>query len=161
MTTFRCTAELGVWTHAIDAAGARLTDTAALSRLAAADRELLRDIYVELRAGIERSTIRPRPIHGDARAGNLLRSPTGYLWMDFEAVCLGPAEWDLASLPAGTEARLPDVDAALLVLLRGMRQLCLVVWCWNQYERTAEIASAAELHFHLLKKSLRMPRAMH
>ncbi|GKU76470.1 phosphotransferase family protein [Paenibacillus sp. L3-i20] len=37
------------------------------------------------------------PCHGDAHARNLLASPRGPLWMDFEDVSLMPAYWDKAS----------------------------------------------------------------
>jgi Ser/Thr protein kinase RdoA (MazF antagonist) len=154
MAEYHGPTELDLWTRALDAAGAMLADPAALGRLDASDRALLHRLYVELRGEIERSTVRLCPIHGDARAGNLLQSPAGPLWMDFEAVCLGPAEWDLASMPEGTEAWLPDVNAALLASLRRLRQVCLVISCWNQYERTREIACAAELHLGLLKDSV-------
>lgn len=37
------------------------------------------------------------PSHGDAHAGNLIPSPEGWLWMDFEDISLMPYYWDLAS----------------------------------------------------------------
>lgn len=37
------------------------------------------------------------PSHGDAHVRNLLPSPQGRLWMDFEDVSLMPPYWDLAS----------------------------------------------------------------
>lgn len=37
------------------------------------------------------------PCHGDAHARNLLPSPKGWVWTDFEDVSLMPAYWDLAS----------------------------------------------------------------
>ena len=37
------------------------------------------------------------PCHGDAHARNLLQSPEGWIWTDFEDVSLMPAYWDLAS----------------------------------------------------------------
>jgi hypothetical protein len=37
------------------------------------------------------------PCHGDAHMRNLLPSPNGWLWMDFEDVSLMPTHWDLAS----------------------------------------------------------------
>lgn len=40
------------------------------------------------------------PAHGDAHAGNLLPSPEGWLWMDFEDVSLMPPYWDLVSFVA-------------------------------------------------------------
>lgn len=38
-----------------------------------------------------------RPIHGDAHTGNVLITSSGPRWLDFEDVCVGPVEWDLAS----------------------------------------------------------------
>ena len=40
------------------------------------------------------------PAHGDAHVRNLLPSPEGWLWMDFEDVSLMPAYWDIASFVA-------------------------------------------------------------
>ncbi|SEN97823.1 phosphotransferase family protein [Paenibacillus sp. OV219] len=37
------------------------------------------------------------PCHGDAHKGNLLPSPSGWKWMDFEDVSLMPIHWDMAS----------------------------------------------------------------
>jgi thiamine kinase-like enzyme len=37
-----------------------------------------------------------RPIHGDAHLGNVLWAPQGPLWTDFENLCAGPVEYDLA-----------------------------------------------------------------
>lgn len=40
------------------------------------------------------------PSHGDAHARNLLPSPRGWIWMDFEDVSWMPRYWDLASFVA-------------------------------------------------------------
>ncbi|WP_127591724.1 aminoglycoside phosphotransferase family protein [Paenibacillus lautus] len=40
------------------------------------------------------------PSHGDAHAHNLIPSPRGWLWTDFEDVSLMPRYWDLASFVA-------------------------------------------------------------
>ncbi|WP_193612390.1 phosphotransferase [Nocardioides lijunqiniae] len=45
-----------------------------------------------------------RPLHGDAHTGNVLMTPAGPRWTDFEDVCVGPVEWDLASLTLTDEA---------------------------------------------------------
>jgi thiamine kinase-like enzyme len=42
------------------------------------------------------------PAHGDAHLGNLIASPKGWLWLDFEDVSLMPRFWDLASAVART-----------------------------------------------------------
>lgn len=45
-----------------------------------------------------------RPLHGDAHTGNVLMTPDGPRWTDFEDVCVGPVEWDLASMTITVEA---------------------------------------------------------
>ncbi|MGI8771835.1 MAG: phosphotransferase family protein [Acidobacteriaceae bacterium] len=51
-----------------------------------------------------------QPIHGDAHKRNLLKTPTGLLWTDFEDACIGPAAWDIACMirtaPEGMETAL-------------------------------------------------------
>lgn len=37
-------------------------------------------------------------MHGDAHAGNLLRTTTGWAWIDLEETCRGPCEFDLLVL---------------------------------------------------------------
>jgi len=50
------------------------------------------------------------PCHGDANVGNLLPSPEGWIWTDFEDVSLMPAYWDLASF------------VCILALFRGIQE---------------------------------------
>ena len=46
-----------------------------------------------------------QPIQGDAPSNNVIRSTRGLVFGDFEDVCLGPVEWDLAGLgPQATTA---------------------------------------------------------
>ena len=67
-----------------------------------------------------------RPLHGDAHTGNVLLTRAGPLWTDFEDVCVGPVEWDLAS-PTVTEAALAaypgDIDPTRLEECRDLRRL--------------------------------------
>ena len=67
-----------------------------------------------------------RPLHGDAHTGNVLITADGPRWTDFEDVCAGPAEWDLASLTLTDEAVAAypgPVDAARLDQCRDLRRL--------------------------------------
>jgi thiamine kinase-like enzyme len=39
-----------------------------------------------------------QPLHGDAHLFNVLGTPRGPLWHDFETACHGPRKYDLAAL---------------------------------------------------------------
>jgi hypothetical protein len=72
---------------------------------------------------------RLQPIHGDAHSGNLVATRDGLVWIDFEDVCRGPVEWDLATVmdPAavGTHHRPDPERLARCTELRALQ----VVWC--------------------------------
>jgi len=58
------------------------------------------DIAV-LRRGLDDVLATPlpgQPVHGDAHAGNVLRTAQGVRWTDFEAACIAPREYDLAAV---------------------------------------------------------------
>jgi len=44
-----------------------------------------------------------QPLHGDATVYNLLRTPAGLLWNDFEDVFRGPVHWDLIGFAMSLE----------------------------------------------------------
>lgn len=67
-----------------------------------------------------------RPLHGDAHTGNVLMTRDGPRWSDFEDVCAGPVEWDLASLTLTDEAvdAYPGhIDRTRLEECRDLRRL--------------------------------------
>ena len=67
-----------------------------------------------------------RPLHGDAHTGNVLMTPSGPVWTDFEDVCVGPVEWDLASMTVTDEALSAypgPVDRDRLTDCRDLRRL--------------------------------------
>ncbi len=70
----------------------------------------LREAHWRLEATLKERARHAQPLHGDAHRSNLLRTPQGLLWTDFEDACLGPVAWDLACLlrtAAGGEEALP------------------------------------------------------
>lgn len=67
-----------------------------------------------------------RPLHGDAHTGNVLMTPDGPRWTDFEDVCVGPVEWDLSSMTITDDALAAypgPIDRARLADCRDLRRL--------------------------------------
>jgi aminoglycoside phosphotransferase (APT) family kinase protein len=75
-----------------------LDPTAAGDVLGAADVALLRAAAERLGRFLEAPGGEVQPLHGDAHPGNLLATRGGLVWIDFEEVCRGPVEWDLATM---------------------------------------------------------------
>ncbi|HEX4725779.1 MAG TPA: aminoglycoside phosphotransferase family protein [Pseudonocardiaceae bacterium] len=81
------------------------------------------------------------PLHGDAHPGNLLCTPDGPVWTDFEDAWRGPLGWDLACLALtsrldGRAALVgyPHAHEELAPFLAGRRLQTLVwslVFCWR------------------------------
>jgi Ser/Thr protein kinase RdoA (MazF antagonist) len=64
-----------------------------------AQRRILRDVLAEVQDGWTnaRFVLDAGPIHGDAHLGNLVHDANGNtVLIDFDSVCVGPREWDLA-----------------------------------------------------------------
>jgi Ser/Thr protein kinase RdoA (MazF antagonist) len=75
-------------------------------------------------------------LHGDAGAGNLMRTAGGWIWHDFEDVCHGPVGWDVAAATASPRlsrdsvltAYGDTVDPGVLDVCEQLRRLHLTVW---------------------------------
>ncbi|MFP5501583.1 MAG: phosphotransferase enzyme family protein [Candidatus Sericytochromatia bacterium] len=115
---------------------------AAAETYAPADLAPLRQDAERLTGARERMLAAPaQTLHGDAHRGNLLRTPSGLLWTDFEETMHGPVEWDLACLvgssrtwgPVSPEAEAALAaygphDPALLAALVELRVLLVAAW---------------------------------
>ena len=94
-----------------------------------------------------------QPLHGDAHPGNLLLTPRGPVWNDFEDTWSGPVEWDLACL--ASTSRLDGVAAAReyplvsdLAFWLRLRKLHVAGWLTvleRRFDRYREAADAALL----------------
>ena len=123
--------------------------------LPAEERGLFTEALAASRARIESLDLALQPIHGDAHLGNVLRGPAGPLWSDFENVCLGPRELDLActEIRARSRGREPaddallagygDFDRELVSQLVPVHALFLAAWTFELAERTPEMRSEA------------------
>jgi thiamine kinase-like enzyme len=106
----------------------------------------------DIRSAVDAASLPPIPLHGDATLSNLLRTPAGLLWTDFEDTCAGPVEWDLACLAASAGDDAPEAleaygrpphDEALEPFLE-MRRLQGAIWTALVAERHPELRARAE-----------------
>ena len=139
--------ELPMLWKRLDRTQAVAADATASPALAEDDRAFLAARLHELRAAFEALGLAERPLHGGPHGSNLLHTPTGPRWIDFDTVCRGPLEWDLAHLPDGAAALFPEADRHALALARQLVGAETAVWCWHTYGRAPEVDDAA--HFHL------------
>lgn len=140
---------LPAFTVQIDDA-AHVLETHPLPALASSDRAFLTETHARLSVALAACHLAARPLHGEAHLGNVLATNDGPCWIDFEAACLGPVEWDLAGLGSDAADRYPEVDRDLLGLMSELRSLCVAVWCWMNPDRALELREAAEHHLHRL-----------
>jgi hypothetical protein len=97
-----------------------------------------------------------RPLHGDGHRNNLLRSPDGLLWTDFEDTCSGPLAWDLACVSwrdpeYGAAALAAYGDAPALEPFVRARALQVTVWLLVFARRFPERRERYESRFRRLR----------
>ena len=91
-------------------------------------------------------------LHGDSHPGNLLHSPAGWVWCDYEDTCAGPTAWDLAALvnsgrvdgAAALAAYDLPHDPAQLAANVELRRLHVVVWAMTFAERLPQHRAYAD-----------------
>lgn len=105
-----------------------------------------------LRAALDRFPA--RPLHGDAHPGNLLATPSGLMWNDYEDTWHGPLGWDLACLltsrrvdgAAAVAAYPVPVSADELATCVELRKLSGLMWRFMLADRFPERRPDAEEH---------------
>ena len=101
-------------------------------RLVEADRELLDNTLCGLNRAIERRGHTEQLLHGEPHPGNLLNTAHGPRFIDFETVCRGPIEFDLAHVPETVSDRYPGVDQDLLAECRGLVLAMVAAWRFDR-----------------------------
>jgi aminoglycoside phosphotransferase (APT) family kinase protein len=135
----------------LDLAESFVDNPRALPALPENDRELLARAFVRLRRRVDRTAKTDRVLHGGAHDGNLLRTRERACWIDFDTVCRGPAEWDVAHLPPMAARHFPEIDEELLEHMRGLVSAEVAVWCWHAYGRAREVDEAARFHLERVR----------
>jgi hypothetical protein len=121
--------ELPSFRESLDRARAALVDDRLTEAVAGEDRSLLFDAFDRLGDELEAFSFDDRPLHGEPHEGNLLVTASGLRWIDLEAACRGPLEWDLAFLPEPAAGLFPEIRPELLSLLRTLNSACVATWC--------------------------------
>ena len=144
--------ELPPFTQAMQGALDLLKSNSELGPLADNDRAFLMSEYERLNDIVDQTPSDSIALHGDPHLGNVFVTSSGARWGDWESACRGPLEWDLSCVPrAGHDAWI-DVNVELLQVLDDLRGLCVSVWCWEAFDRSAEKREAAQYHLDRLRR---------
>lgn len=142
------------WDGEIPALHARLGDPAFAPALAAADRDLLRRALDRGRARLRHLGAHDRRLHGAPHGLNVLLRGGAPLFIDFESLCRGPLEWDLAHQGEAVAAAYPGPLRA--EALRACRLLCsarTAAWCWDGLESGPDMPWHAEHHLNQVREA--------
>jgi thiamine kinase-like enzyme len=93
-----------------------------------------------------------RPLHGEAHDRNVLVTPAGLRWIDFEGACTGPLEWDIAFLPERAIEVFPEVDAEVVNLLRTLNSARVATWCFARWQ-FPEMRWHARFHLEQVRRA--------
>lgn len=81
---------------------------------------LLRDLapatVAQIFGEVHRQTLAARRRHVECNPQQTISTPTGLVWLDFEAACLGPKEWDLATMDKETVESFGTIDRSIAVI---------------------------------------------
>jgi hypothetical protein len=150
--------ELPDYIDQLKRAGDVISHESRTSLLKPDDRAFLQGVQQRLLHDVQSLDIESQPLHGDPHLdGNVLRTPSGPVFIDFEAACIGPKEWDLTALPKDVAEHYLLVDFDLLERLRLARSLCVAAWCWMQPGRAPEVDEAAQFHLAHLRSAMSRP----
>ncbi|NRQ34142.1 aminoglycoside phosphotransferase family protein [Nonomuraea sp. NN258] len=120
------------FTDRVERAQRLVADRDRTPELADADRELLGDTLRRTRRVIGERGGAEQLLHGEPHPGNLLSTAQGPLFIDFETVCRGPVEFDLAHAPEEVARHYPGVDHELLRECRMLTLAMITSWRWDR-----------------------------
>ena len=103
--------------------------------LAGTDRALLADTLRDLSRSIAGRGAPEQLLHGEPHPWNLLNTPDGPLFIDFENTARGPVEYDLAWVPDEVSRLYPDADQDLIGECRGLVLAIIAMHRWTSGDR--------------------------
>lgn len=127
------------------------------------DREFLGNALGDLRRSIVARGAEEQPLHGEPHPGNLIATRNGPLFIDFETVCRGPVEFDIAHAPDEVGQHYPDIDRDLLRECRMLVLAMVASWRWDREDqfpngRQMGIEMLGQLREALARHPLDAPR---
>ena len=137
-----------------------LDDHLATAALGSAGRALLDEAIEFVAVDVERSET-GAVLHGELHDGNRLSHKGNIVYLDLEAACTGPLEWDLAYFPERVvEEVWPGHNRALRRRLRVGVSACVSTYCWRHVTSRpddADIRWHAEHHLEAVRAVLPSP----
>lgn len=122
-----------------------LADDQAMAAVPREGLSVLRATFHQLATPLLARALPTMVIHGSPHLHNVLATPQGLRWIDFETCCRGPREADLAYLGPAAKRR-SGVDLALLDMTRRMLRVFVAAACWRDPDRHPRLREAAEYH---------------
>jgi Ser/Thr protein kinase RdoA (MazF antagonist) len=116
------------------------------------DRQVAAAVYGRLLPALRLPTDR-QPLHGEPHTGNVVWHGGRPLFLDFEAVCIGPREWDLAYMSGPALEAFREFDEQLLDAMHLAVSFCVTAWCSAQPGRAPEVDEAARYHLEVLRRN--------
>jgi streptomycin 6-kinase len=102
-----------------------------------------------VKGGVQRQVL-----HGEPHPGNVLRSTSGLLFIDFETCCRGPVEFDLADVPEAVSERYAAADEDLLMECRGLVLAMVAAWRWDPGDQFPDKQLAVRAFLSALRMGL-------
>ncbi len=96
-----------------------------------ADRELVLTTLTAASRAVITAGVPEQLLHGEPHPGNLLSTKDGPLFIDFETVCRGPVEFDVAHAPEEIAAHYPGIDQEVLRQCRLLMLAIVIAWRWE------------------------------
>lgn len=120
-------------------------------RLAGPDRVFLGGRLDDLRRTIDDRGAGEQLLHGEPHPGNVLSTTNGPLFIDFETLCRGPVEFDLAHVPVAVCEHYPNVDQGLLDECRQLVLAMVAAWRWDVGDQFPDGPRFGEKLLHALR----------